>query len=253
MHTPKPQPISSPIFWKTSQDRTLVQFLTELIKSSYGMCRCSRIWNITTYLDSQVGLCLYGPSFHRILRCAAGWRRRATIIADSLWSMSVVPWCFGGWIWFMETYQSWIMAGWEPLGNWYFSIPMFILFLGLELIGNAWAAAGMLRVHQTLKYSSEAEKFVDQQANLTQWINEILGASWAHQVCLIFAYVMLLLLNFECTTFHRHRMVVSVMLLTTRHPTLTQHRRPSWLRWLIAWPPFIIRQILRLQPARHFS
>ncbi|KAL9712558.1 hypothetical protein Ac2012v2_003795 [Leucoagaricus gongylophorus] len=47
--------------------------------------------------------------------------------------------------------------------------------------GNAWAAAGMLRVHQTLKYSSEAEKFVDQQANLTQWINEILGASWAHQ------------------------------------------------------------------------
>lgn len=122
------------------------------------------------------------------------------------------------------------LGSWQDENHWatgIFPFRCFILFLGLELIGNAWAAAGMLRVHQTLKYSSEAEKFVDQQANLTQWINEILGASWAHQVCLIFAYVMLLLLNFECTTFHRHRMVVSVMLLTTRHPTLTQHRRPS--------------------------
>ncbi|KAF9452154.1 hypothetical protein P691DRAFT_722454 [Macrolepiota fuliginosa MF-IS2] len=47
--------------------------------------------------------------------------------------------------------------------------------------GNAWAAAGMLRVHQTLNHSSLAGQFVAQQANLTQWINEILETSWAHQ------------------------------------------------------------------------
>lgn len=49
-------------------------------------------------------------------------------------------------------------------------------------LGNAWAAAGMLRVHQTLNHSSQAKQFQGQQANLTSWINEILEASWAHQV-----------------------------------------------------------------------
>lgn len=49
-------------------------------------------------------------------------------------------------------------------------------------LGNAWAAAGMLRVHQTLNHSSQARQFQGQQANLTSWINEILEASWAHQV-----------------------------------------------------------------------
>jgi len=48
-------------------------------------------------------------------------------------------------------------------------------------LGNAWAAAGMLRVHQTLNHSSQAKQFQGQQANLTSWINEILEASWAHQ------------------------------------------------------------------------
>ncbi|KAJ3574544.1 hypothetical protein NP233_g1709 [Leucocoprinus birnbaumii] len=47
--------------------------------------------------------------------------------------------------------------------------------------GNGWAAAGMLRVHQTLNHSSLAKHFTGQQTNLTQWINEILEASWSHQ------------------------------------------------------------------------
>lgn len=48
--------------------------------------------------------------------------------------------------------------------------------------GNAWAAAGMVRVLQTLNHSSEAQHFVGQQANLTKWINEITTAAWSYQV-----------------------------------------------------------------------
>ncbi|KAJ3505924.1 hypothetical protein NLJ89_g7157 [Agrocybe chaxingu] len=47
--------------------------------------------------------------------------------------------------------------------------------------GNAWAAAGMLRVLSTLNHSSVARQFTSHQANLTEWIDEILDASWAHQ------------------------------------------------------------------------
>ncbi|KAJ8522980.1 hypothetical protein ONZ45_g502 [Pleurotus djamor] len=47
--------------------------------------------------------------------------------------------------------------------------------------GNAWAAAGMLRVLQTIDHSKQARSFVEQRRNLTTWIQEILVASWAHQ------------------------------------------------------------------------
>ncbi|KXN87956.1 GTP cyclohydrolase 1 [Leucoagaricus sp. SymC.cos] len=46
---------------------------------------------------------------------------------------------------------------------------------------KAWAAAGMLRVHQTLDHSSQTRQFVDHQTSLIQWVNEILGSSWSHQ------------------------------------------------------------------------
>jgi rhamnogalacturonyl hydrolase YesR len=49
-------------------------------------------------------------------------------------------------------------------------------------LGNAWAAAGMLRVLQTLRYSRQAPNFVQQQANLTSWIHEILDSSMNYQV-----------------------------------------------------------------------
>ncbi|KIP12696.1 hypothetical protein PHLGIDRAFT_27123 [Phlebiopsis gigantea 11061_1 CR5-6] len=47
--------------------------------------------------------------------------------------------------------------------------------------GNAWAAAGMMRVLQTIRHSSQAWKFESQRADLTSWISEIVSATWAHQ------------------------------------------------------------------------
>ncbi|KAL0949131.1 hypothetical protein HGRIS_009215 [Hohenbuehelia grisea] len=47
--------------------------------------------------------------------------------------------------------------------------------------GNAWAAAGMLRVLQSIQHSREAPRFARQIANLTSWIQEIETVSWAHQ------------------------------------------------------------------------
>ncbi|KAI0052597.1 Six-hairpin glycosidase [Auriscalpium vulgare] len=47
--------------------------------------------------------------------------------------------------------------------------------------GNAWAAAGMLRVLATIQQSSAAPKLTPQQANLTSWVNEILTGAWGHQ------------------------------------------------------------------------
>ncbi|KAJ3810077.1 Six-hairpin glycosidase [Lentinula aff. lateritia] len=49
-------------------------------------------------------------------------------------------------------------------------------------LGNGWAAAGMLRVLETLNHSSMATDFTDQTANLTQWIQEILSSSWQYQL-----------------------------------------------------------------------
>ncbi|KAI0693801.1 Six-hairpin glycosidase [Cytidiella melzeri] len=47
--------------------------------------------------------------------------------------------------------------------------------------GIAWAAAGMLRVLETLHHADQGAAFTKQQADLASWINEILVASWQHQ------------------------------------------------------------------------
>ncbi|KAE9405940.1 hypothetical protein BT96DRAFT_963680 [Gymnopus androsaceus JB14] len=47
--------------------------------------------------------------------------------------------------------------------------------------GNGWAAAGMLRVLETLNHSSVAIDFIEQSVNLTQWIQEIIATAWQHQ------------------------------------------------------------------------
>ncbi|KAI1796305.1 Six-hairpin glycosidase-like protein [Ganoderma leucocontextum] len=47
--------------------------------------------------------------------------------------------------------------------------------------GNGWAAAGMLRVLETIARSGHAWKFSDELADLTTWIDEILTHSWAFQ------------------------------------------------------------------------
>ncbi|KAI0832503.1 Six-hairpin glycosidase [Trametes gibbosa] len=47
--------------------------------------------------------------------------------------------------------------------------------------GNAWAAAGMLRVLETIRHSNLASKMKNEQADLKSWINEVVSASWQHQ------------------------------------------------------------------------
>ncbi|KAK0453338.1 Six-hairpin glycosidase [Armillaria borealis] len=47
--------------------------------------------------------------------------------------------------------------------------------------GNAWAAAGMLRVLMTMNHTAQANQFTGQSANLTSWIGEILSTAWEYQ------------------------------------------------------------------------
>ncbi|KAJ8087296.1 hypothetical protein PM082_006126 [Marasmius tenuissimus] len=46
--------------------------------------------------------------------------------------------------------------------------------------GNAWAAAGMVRVLATMKNSQYADDFKDEQDDLTDWISEIHGGMYSH-------------------------------------------------------------------------
>ncbi len=50
------------------------------------------------------------------------------------------------------------------------------------IVGNAWAAAGMLRVLMTMNHTTQGYQFIEQSANLTTWINEILESAWQYQV-----------------------------------------------------------------------
>ncbi|KAF7795945.1 hypothetical protein EIP86_007113 [Pleurotus ostreatoroseus] len=47
--------------------------------------------------------------------------------------------------------------------------------------GNAWAAAGMFRVLETIRHSGQAYRFGPQQADLTSWIHEIISKVWQFQ------------------------------------------------------------------------
>jgi hypothetical protein len=57
--------------------------------------------------------------------------------------------------------------------------------------GNAWAAAGALRVLATIKRSCAAHSMKPQQHHLEQWVREILDGAWRHQVCDLFDRPML--------------------------------------------------------------
>jgi len=48
--------------------------------------------------------------------------------------------------------------------------------------GNAWAAAGALRVLATIQRSREATAMIPQQDDLVQWVCEILDGAWSFQV-----------------------------------------------------------------------
>lgn len=47
--------------------------------------------------------------------------------------------------------------------------------------GNAWAAAGSMRVLATIKRSRVASKMTQQQCDLEQWVGEILDGAWSFQ------------------------------------------------------------------------
>ncbi len=54
--------------------------------------------------------------------------------------------------------------------------------------GNAWAAAGALRVLATIQGSCAVESMKSQQEDLVRWVEEILDGAWKHQVrfsCLV--------------------------------------------------------------------
>ena len=48
--------------------------------------------------------------------------------------------------------------------------------------GNAWVAAGTLRVLATIQRSSAAEVMISQQGDLVNWVDEILDGAWGFQV-----------------------------------------------------------------------
>ena len=52
-----------------------------------------------------------------------------------------------------------------------------------NLTGNAWAAAGMIRVLGTIQKSQYADLLITQQKNLAAWIQEIHNGMYSHLVC----------------------------------------------------------------------
>ena len=48
--------------------------------------------------------------------------------------------------------------------------------------GNGWASAGMFRVLQTIRLSSNSSSFHNQTNDLVNWVEEIVKASWHYQV-----------------------------------------------------------------------
>jgi len=55
-------------------------------------------------------------------------------------------------------------------------------YILINLIGNAWAAAGMIRVLGTIQRSQYAESLGQQQQDLAHWIQEIHDGMYPHQV-----------------------------------------------------------------------
>ena len=54
--------------------------------------------------------------------------------------------------------------------------------------GNAWAAAGSLRVLATIQQSSAADSMQSQQDDLIQWVGETLNGVWKFQVGIFFCH-----------------------------------------------------------------
>ena len=74
--------------------------------------------------------------------------------------------------------------GTDP-GHWSTGAVQLLIFSRLSLIffiGNAWAAAGMLRVLGTIKNSQYANTLKSQQTDLASWVGEIHAAMYPYLV-----------------------------------------------------------------------
>ena len=89
----------------------------------------------------------------------------------------------------MATHSTRFFTGQRTLGNW--CVDFFLSKLNQQRrvanteafdIGNAWAAAGMMRVWAIINRSSFSTQMQGQKNNLTQWIDEILTGVWRYQV-----------------------------------------------------------------------
>ena len=73
-------------------------------------------------------------------------------------------------------------------GHWstgvFVALPIHIeSLIFFSFTGNAWAAAGIVRVLATIKHSSFAGDFKTEQSNLASWASEIHSAFYTYQVC----------------------------------------------------------------------
>ena len=73
------------------------------------------------------------------------------------------------------------------------------------VLGNAWAAAGMLRVLGTIQHSPFPKKFKNEQKDLQKWITEIMDAMYPWLVspalsCAPFILLLLFGFLFRCAT-----------------------------------------------------
>ena len=62
----------------------------------------------------------------------------------------------------------------------FFFVLCFYLLCGLcvRLIGNGWAAMGMLRIYVTIQKSKFAAEMKEQSADLIAWVKEILDGTF---------------------------------------------------------------------------
>lgn len=81
----------------------------------------------------------------------------------------------------------------EDLGHWStgrYRPPFRCIstYLWLAILGNGWAAAGMLRVLGTIAHSQFAGKMKQEQMDLANWVQEIHDGMYANLVCTSYSH-----------------------------------------------------------------
>lgn len=169
------------------RDQTQVQYPIELMRFNSGVYRhIVHPWYHRPYSEYRADFIYMAPPFIAYFGALQGGDTELALIQVAYDQISLYRdalrddnglWrhiALGSW----QDNTHWATGTYRPLSLHYLHSSSTYLFF----LGNAWAAAGMLRVLQTLNHSSQAEHFADQGANLAQWIQEIITESWNHQV-----------------------------------------------------------------------